>query len=266
MMANRAFARTIGIDYSGENTPLTKLKGLAVYRADGNAPPQKVTPEEPASNLWTRREVAEWLVDRLREEGKPTLVGIDHAFSFPIYYFERYNLRQNNWDYFLDDFQEHWPMDGDNARVRDILNNPNPARIGDPNWRRVTDGYARGAKSVFRFIGQGQVGHSTHAGLPWLRYIRNELGASVHLWPFDGWKIPNGKSAIAEVYPALWSRRFSPADRNPHQQDAYSVAGWLSYADQNGCLPRYLSPSQSPTERDLARLEGWILGVLGLIY
>ena len=36
------------------------------------------------------------------------------------------------------------------------------------------------------------------------------LGARVHFWPFDGWEIPAGGSAIAEVYPRLWSRGFSP--------------------------------------------------------
>ena len=261
-MANRAFVRTIGIDYSGEATPQTRLRGLAVYHADGNARPQEVAPR-----LRTRRGIAEWLVEQLREEGNnPTLVGIDHAFSFPICYFEKYDLHQQDWDYFLDDFQKHWPTDRDDARVSDILNDTGQHRTGERSWRRQTDRYARGAQSVFRLQGQGQVGHSTHTGLPWLRYIRNELEATVHFWPFDGWDIPNGKSAIAEVYPALWSRRFSRENRNEHQHDAYSVAGWLSYADQNGCLPKYLNPSQSQKERDLAELEGWILGVLGSIY
>ena len=41
------------------------------------------------------------------------------------------------------------------------------------------------------------------------RFIRQRLGARVHFWPFDGWDIPAGHSAIAEVYPALWSRGFA---------------------------------------------------------
>lgn len=264
-MYNPAFASTIGIDYSGAATPVTGLRGLTVYRADGNAQPHRVAPIGGANN-WTRRGIAEWLVEQLREEGNPTLVGIDHAFSFPIHYFERYNLHQRDWDYFLDDFQRHWPMDRDDAKVSDIRNSTGQYRTGETSWRRQTDRYARGAQSVFRLQGQGQVGHSTHTGLPWLRYIRNELGANVHFWPFDGWDIPDGCSAIAEVYPALWSQRFSRENRNEHQHDAYSVAGWLSYAIQNGFLSRYLNPSQSPEERDTARLEGWILGVLGFIY
>jgi hypothetical protein len=31
---------------------------------------------------------------------------------------------------------------------------------------------------------------STHAGNPWLRYIRERLGKRIHFWPFDGWDIP----------------------------------------------------------------------------
>ena len=86
-MANSTFVRTIGIDYSGEATPKTKLGGLDVYRADGNAPSQEVTPEGTVSKRWTRREIAECLVEQFREECNPTLEGIDHAFSFPICYF-----------------------------------------------------------------------------------------------------------------------------------------------------------------------------------
>jgi hypothetical protein len=50
------------------------------------------------------------------------------------------------------------------------------------------------------------VAKSTHAGIPWLRFIRQHLGSRVHFWPFDGWDVPAGRSVIAEVYPALWSR------------------------------------------------------------
>jgi hypothetical protein len=34
-----AFARYIGIDYSGAETPSSSLKGLRVYLAEGNASP-----------------------------------------------------------------------------------------------------------------------------------------------------------------------------------------------------------------------------------
>lgn len=39
-----AFARTIGIDYSGAETPTASLKGLRVYLAEGDAAPSEVPP------------------------------------------------------------------------------------------------------------------------------------------------------------------------------------------------------------------------------
>ncbi len=104
---------------------------------------------------------------------------------------------------------------------------------------------------------------STHAGIPWLRFIRQRLGSRVHFWPFDGWDIPAGRSAIAEVYPALWSRTFEREGRTADQQNAYCIAAWLSHADRNGTLAAFLRPDLTPPERILAEVEGWILGVPG---
>ena len=107
------FNQYIGIDYSGAKTPTSSLRGLRVYRADRKTQPQEVFPPPSPRKYWTRREVAEWLVEVLRED-MPTLVGIDHGFSFPIDYFKAHDL-PNNWDEFLDDFQLHWPTDKDDT-------------------------------------------------------------------------------------------------------------------------------------------------------
>ncbi len=82
-----------------------------------------------------------------------------------------------------------------------------------------------------------------------------------HFWPFDGWDIPAGRSAIAEVYPALWSRGFEREGRTGDQHDAYSTAAWLSRADQDGSLGAFLKPGLTPLERAVARVGDWILGV-----
>ena len=55
---------------------------------------------------------------------------------------------------------------------------------------RLTEERAGSAKSVFHFDVPGTVAKSTHAGLPWLRYLRQKLGDRIHFWPFDGWEIP----------------------------------------------------------------------------
>ena len=257
-----AFSRYMGIDYSGAQTPTASLKGLRVYLAEGNGPPKEVFPPPSPRKYWTRKGVAHWLIERLVEDA-PTLVGIDHGFSFPLRYFKVHGL-EPDWPAFLDDFQRHWPTDEDHTYVdfvREGSAGNGPARTGNSRWRRLTEERAGGAKSVFHFDVQGQVAKSTHAGIPWLRFIHRELGNRIHFWPFDGWNIPHGRSAIAEVYPALWSRSFACEGRTGDQHDAYSTAAWLSRADRDGSLAKFVHPNLTPPEYRMAQVEGWILGL-----
>lgn len=257
-----SFNRYIGIDYSGAQTPTASLKGLRVYRADREGRPVEVPAPPGPKWYWTRRGLTEWLVGVLLEDRK-TLVGIDHAFSFPMKYFETHRL-PHDWRTFLNDFQDHWPTDRDHVYVdfiRDGSRGNGAARSGNSRWKRLTEKRAGSAKSVFHFDVPGSVAKSTHAGLPWLRYIRQKVGERVHFWPFDGWEIPEGRSAVVEVYPSLWSRTIPREGRTPDQHDAYVVAGWLRSADLNGSLAQYLHPSIGPEEREVARIEGWILGI-----
>lgn len=256
------FVRYIGIDYSGARTPTTSLKGLRVYSAARATPPVEEQPPPSPRKYWTRREIAEWLVRRL-EQPEPTLIGIDHAFSFPLSYFKAHDLVPD-WQRFLDDFQHHWPTDHDNMSVdfvRERLHGNGAARSGDARWRRLTELRSQGAKSVFHFDVPGSVAKSTHAGLPWLRYIRRQAGGRVHFWPFDGWDVPPGRSVIAEVYPSLWSRGFAREDRTADQHDAYSVAAWMRRADRDGSLAQFFHPSLRSAERAVSHIEGWILGI-----
>jgi hypothetical protein len=261
-----AFTRHIGIDYSGAETPTASLKGLRVYLAEGGEHPLEVQPPPSPRKYWTRKGIAKWLVERLGED-LPTLVGIDHGFSFPLRYFEAHRLSPD-WPVFLDDFQRHWPTDEDHTYVDFVRTGAagnGAARMGNARWRRLTEELAGGAKTVFHFDVQGQVAKSTHAGIPWLRFIRQHLGTRVHFWPFDGWDIPVGRSAIAEVYPALMSRQFANEGRTSDQHDAFSIAAWLARADRDGSLATFLKPDLSQPERTVAQVEGWILGVCGLI-
>jgi hypothetical protein len=223
-----AFDCYVGIDYSGAKTPTSSLNGLRVYWASRTSPPEELLPPPSPRKYWTRRGIAEWLAARLAED-PPTIVGIDHGFSFPLRYFEAHQL-EADWPKFLEDFQRHWPTDEDHTYVdfvRDGLRGNGAARTGNARWRRLTEERAGSAKSVFHFDVQGSVAKSTHAGIPWLLYLRRQLGGRVHFWPFDGWQIEPGRSAVAEVYPALWKHAFAVEGRNGDQHDAYSVAAWL---------------------------------------
>jgi hypothetical protein len=259
---NAAFERYIGIDYSGAQTPKSSLKGLRVYTADRSTVPQEIEPSPSPRKYWTRRGIAEWLVESLLEE-PPTLVGIEHGFSFPLQYFEQYGLPLD-WPSFLDDFQHHWPTDEDIYVdfVRDGNAGNAAARVGNSRWRRVTELRARTAKSVFHFDVQGSVAKSTHAGIPWLRHIRQQVKDRVHFWPFDGWNVLRDCSVVAEVYPALWSRTFPSMGRTPDQQDAFAIAKWLQRADCDGSFEKFFCPEMETHERKKAEIEGWILGIL----
>jgi hypothetical protein len=256
------FNRYIGIDYSGAETPTSSLKGLRVYIADQASAPVEVLPPPSPRKYWTRKGLAEWLVKVLSED-TPTLVGIDHGFSFPLDYFKRYKL-VFDWPAFLDDFHRHWPTDEDDMYVdfiREGAIGDGAARSGERKWRRLCEVRAGAAKSVFFFDVQGSVAKSTHAGLPWLRFLRQQLGDKIHFWPFDGWEPPSGKSVIVEVSPALWKRLYPRDGRYDHQHDAYSVAEWMRQADLEGRLHEYFHPDLTEDECKTASIEGWILGI-----
>lgn len=86
----------------------------------------------------------------------------------------------------------------------------------------------------FQFDIQGLVVKSTFAGLSWVLYLRSWCKRPIHFWPFDGWGIPEGTSVVAEVYPALWMRRFGRDDRDGDEHAAYATTAWLQRADRNG--------------------------------
>lgn len=270
------FTQFVGIDYSGAQSPTSRLKGLQVCVAQpGTTPMQVVTPAAAAASArgeshsaprhWTRSEIALWIIDLIKR-GEPALIGIDHGFSFPETYFRRYSL--DNWDAFLADFCRNWPTDRDHVYVdfvreridRDWLAGTE-LRVGKASELRLCERWTSSAKSVFQFDVQGQVAKSTHAGIPWLARIRDACGDTLHFWPFDGWTPPEGKSVIAEVYPSIFRNRYEREGRSPDEQDAYAVARWLADTGTAGRLDRYFEPPLNDRERQTAALEGWILGI-----
>ena len=253
------FVRHFGIDYSGAETPTASLKGLRVYLAEGDAPPVEVPPPPSPRKYWTRKGIAEWLVERLAEDA-PTLVGIDHGFSFPLRYFEAHGLLPD-WPRFLDDFQRHWPTDEDHIYVefvRDGIGGNGAARMGNARWRRLTEERAGGAKSVFHFDVQGSVAKSTHAGIPWLRFIRQRLGAAraflaVRRLGHSGRAVGHRRGLSGLVVARL-------RQRGPYRRPARCLQHRrLAFPRRPRRQPAaFLKPDLSPSERTLAEVEGWI--------
>lgn len=265
-----AFDLFIGIDYSGARTPTCRLKELQVYAAKPGRPPEKECSPVPSNNKmlwnWTRAEIAAHLID-LARQGVRYVAGIDHGFSFPVGYYERYRLK--SWPEFLDDFVRYWPTDSDHVYAEFVRDGnlarkgrlPPGERTGKATEFRLCERWTSSAKSVFQFDVQGSVAKSTHCGIPWLKRIREAVGDRVHIWPFDGWTPAEGKAVIAEVYPSVFRNRYPREKRSADEHDAYVVARWLTESAARGVLGRYFDPPLTVHERALAAREGWILGI-----
>jgi hypothetical protein len=249
-----AYAAWVGMDYSGAGEPDEPQTGIRVFRAHGNAVPEECFPQPGVG--WSRAELYRW-IRRAADAGVPILIGIDHALSLPAGYATRKRL--HTWDGILRHARKNWPTDRMSVRAaRDRVPFP-PVSEG----YRLCDRWTASAKSLFHFDVPGSVAGSTAGGLAWMDHLRRHCRDSVHFWPFDGWLPEAGKSVIAEVYPSLWRRRFdAPAQLNPDQRDAWTVAAWLQWASQSGHLSRYWTPPLSDAQKEQARLEGWILGVV----
>lgn len=247
----------IGIDYSGAETPTSRLSGLQIFVASAGMLPSRVNAEPDHRTWnWTRKKIAAWLISIAKTDTR-FIVGFDHGFSFPLPYLKQYELF--SWDEFLRDFVVHWPTDGDHDYVESLRQGNE--RTGEKSELRLCERWSSSAKSVFQFDVQGSVAKSSHAGIPWLLRIREELRDRVHFWPFDGWLPPEDRSVIAEVYPSIFSKRYLREDRTVDQQDAYAIARWLFESDGRDILTKYFEPPLTDQERRVAELEGWILGI-----
>ena len=249
------FKRYVGIDYSGQGKPNRAYAAIQVYVAwDDNPPERKQRPNSEYN--WSRKSLADWLL-RILTEPTPTIVGIDHAFSFPFNFLRQHDI--GNWEAFLTEFCKQWPTD--QQRVVDLK--VHNQMLGDANMFRLTDTKARTARSVFDFGPpyQGEVATSTHAGIPWLNRIRRSLRNRVHFWPFDGFAPDPSKSVLAEVYPRLFRPNYErPRDFTSDQYDAWMVCSWLQDKDRANQLGNFFAPTP-PDQRATVRIEGWMLGL-----
>jgi hypothetical protein len=247
------FDQYIGVRYSGRKGPEDRLRQVRVWVAQEEHPPYAAPNDgDPESGRWSRRELAEWLQERLQDRSRVSVVGLDHAFSFPGTYMRRHNLK--SWEEFLLDFERAWPTH--QVSLRDLI--PGNQRTGDPDEHRLTGDWTAFPRAVFNFDLQDSPARSAYAGLPWLSYLRR---SGAHVWPFDGWEVPGGVSVLAETRPARLRHRYPKDGLSSEDQDAYAICAWLQDRDRHGLLDPYFQPPLTDEEKDRARLEGWILGV-----
>ena len=262
-----AFARHIGIDYSGAETPTASLKGLRVYMAEDDAAPVEVLPPPSPRKYWTRKGIAEWLVERLAEDA-PTLVGIDHGFSFPLRYFEIAPAFAR-----LADVPRRFPAPLADRRGSHLCRF-RPRRLH--RQRRGAHGQCPLAAPDRGARGRREIGLSfRRAGIGGQIHPCGDSVAALHPPAARATACISGRSTAGTFRPAA---RPSPRSIRPcgagtsrgaigrrDQHDAFSIAAWLSRADRDGSLAAFLKPDLTPPERTVAQVEGWVLGVPGSI-
>jgi hypothetical protein len=127
---------------------------------------------------------------------------------------------------------------------------------------RLTDRWAPTAMPICHDWKGPNVFYSTHGGIPWLRWLRDNAGNRIHFWPFDGFDVPPERSVVAEVYPRIFRRRYEDETAlRADKRDAWLICRWLSDRDEKELLEPYFKPPLDVAEQDKARVEGWILGV-----
>lgn len=253
------FERYIGIDYSGAAEPDKPVNGLRVFVAGRERAPEQERDDQARSGLWSRERLAVWLRDRLQEE-VPTIVGIDHAFSYPLEAMD--GVAPENWDGFLEWFEARWLTR--KATVRECLGPHEKTLTAHKETLRLTDRWAPTAMPLCSgWEGKGpNVFFSTHAGIPWLRWLRQEMVGTIDFWPFDGFEVRPGRSVVAEVYPRIFRRRYErETELLGDQRDAWLVCRWLQDRDAKNLIGPYFRPPLDESEERQALVEGWILGV-----
>jgi len=253
------FELHIGIRYSGAETSECPVENLRVHATGGGPPGHVVAVPDDGDECgtWSRAGIARYLVE-LAASDVPYVAGIDHGFSFPLSYFERYGLA--SWDAMLEDFQRHWPGHDPHTR-REFVEDEGSPRGGWGTDFRLCERWTAVAWAAFARESGPYIAVFRHAGLPWLCHVRERTQGRVHFWPFDGWDVPEGRSVVAEVFPSILRNRYPREGRSRNEQDAYAVARWLSETCERGFLGRYLDPPLTAEESRVAELEGWILGV-----
>jgi hypothetical protein len=279
------FTRTVAIDWSGAKG--TRHKGIAIAEARGDDAPRLVR----RNHVWSRREVADWLIAEAARE--PTLFGFDFSFAPPIHERGEYlpgeagvpATAREFWAYvdrmsddpdlgaasFLERaHRRHFYFGIADGTKADFMH----FRQCDLQLNRMG---GRKTASAFDAIGAAQVAKASFSGMRLLRRIDGRIA----IWPMDS--LHAGESAVVEIYTRIYIRNAglpgtkirSVAQLNvalealgsapwrgrgpltDHQTDALvTAAGMRTHLGDPGAFaPKGLT-------RRIALGEGWTFGVV----
>ena len=207
-----SFRRFVGVDWSGAKQ--ARQSGIQVAEIEiGETSPRLIPP--PADGKWSRSDVMDYIAE-LRD--KPTLVGIDFAFSIP---WANGILRARHG---VTDARSLWAL-------IDRICHAAPHLYAGPVWcatdspfrpyifhhqsghrgalynrknLREVDRREGNAISIYHMVGP-QVGAGSFAGMRMLHQLTASHGDRVSIWPFD--IVDSSKTTIVEIYPSFFYRK-----------------------------------------------------------
>jgi len=274
-------------DYSGAEAPAAQRTAISLFRLDTRDPaPRKI--RGPFVRATLREAIVEQIETATRE-GRRVLFGIDHQWSWPRDLLGAASLSGLSWREALSRLAAGHgtlPPLGPpsvyarafnlaagtsifHCRVKTLAK-----KYGVPtssSWSgnpvRLVETLTKGAKPATRLGGTGAVAGQTLAGLRELRLLVGELerrGLPFKAWPFDTLH-DDGRSHIGcEIYPGYYRRDLIARGKHrvrpgwsEHDRDAALSCVWARSVRLAASLDLR---RESADTREVARIEGWILG------
>ena len=282
----RQFECYVAIDWSGAKGK--RHKGIAIAEARGDAPPRLIRP----GHIWSREEVANWLVKQAARES--TLFGFDFSFAPPLIERGEYlpgesgvpSTAREFWAYVdalcEDDdlgaasFLEHVHRPHFYFGIADGMK-ADFVRFRQCDQHLNRQG-GRKTASAYDAIGAAQVAKASFSGMRLL----HRIDGKVAIFPMD--PLPGHGSAVVEIYTRIYLRRAGMSgtklrtrdqlngalaglgskpvrlrfEPNDHQTDALVTAAGmrqLALTEPRAFEPEGLTP-------EIARTEGWTFGIL----
>jgi hypothetical protein len=283
------FARFVAIDWSGARGE--RQAGIQVALAEaGNRDCRLVLPAR--GGHWSRAEILDYIAGL---DDRPTVVGIDFAFSVPwddeLVELARIGNVSELWALVerLCEGTEHlyagpvWTAQHSPFRpyIFHHQTKHKGTRYRRDNLRKV-DEVEGNAISIYHMSGT-QVGAGSFSGMRMLHRFARHHSESIAIWPFDA--VDGTKTTIVEIYPSFFYRkagvrRPSRPDLQASNHDALDKAlGFYDARLLNGLACRSVDQADAlvaaaalrkladgaaladPESRGFDRREGWIFGV-----
>jgi len=235
-----SFNRFVAIDWSGAKG--RRHKGIAIAACDLTGAPRLVKP----GHVWSRTEVADWLVREARRA--PTLFGFDFSFAPPFaergaYLPGETDVPENARDFWAYVDAKAPDEDLGAASFLEQVHRPHfyfgiadGAKADFVRFRqcdhRLNEAGGRKTASAYDAIGAAQVAKASFAGMRLL----HRIDGKVAIWPMD--VLPARGSAVVETDALV------------------TAAGMRAHAAHpQAFAPEGLTP-------ELARTEGWTFGIV----